>query len=89
MVNANIRTDGLVIVLIGPGAGGDGKGWGLLNGRLVPIPGNNPELRNLIAATVSVNAVELAGENAELAGLTKAAQVAMLDAATKVTAGLR
>ncbi len=89
MSNANLRTDTLAIVLIGPGAGGDADGWGILNGRIIHIPGNNPELRNLVAATVAVSAVQTAGENAELAALSKAAQAAMLDAGAKVAAGIR
>ena len=89
MSNANLRTDGIVVVLVGPGAGGDADGWGILNGRIIHIPGNNPELRSLIAATVAVDAVEIAGENAELAALNKAAQAAMLDAGSKVAAGIR
>lgn len=89
MTNANVRTEGLVIVLVGPGAGGDADGWGILNGRIIHIPGNNPELRNLVAATRAVNAVQFAGENAQLAALNKAAQAAMLDAGSKVAAGIR
>ncbi len=56
---------------------------------VVPIPGSNPELRSLIAATIAVDAVEIAGETAELSSLNKAAQVAMLDAGAKVAAGIR
>ena len=88
MTQANLRTDDLVIVLIGPSQGGDATSWGIRGGRIVPIPGNNPELRNLIAATVAVNAVETAGENAELAALGKAAQAAMLTAGGKLAATL-
>jgi hypothetical protein len=88
MVNANIRADGLVIVLIGSGPGSDGGGYGILNGRLVPIPNNNPELRRLIAATESVQAVEAAGETVNLADLGKIAQATMLDAAGKLSAGI-
>ena len=88
MANAHVRTEGIVIVLMGPAAGGDANSWGILNGRIVPIPGNNPELRNLIAAASAVNAVEVAGENAALAALGKAAQAAMLDAGAKVAAGM-
>ena len=88
MAHANARTENLVIVLLGPGAGGDGNSWGIVNGRIVPIPGNNPELRNLIAATRAVNAVEVAGENAALAALGKAAQSAMLEAGAKLSAGM-
>jgi hypothetical protein len=89
MTTTNLRTDGLVIVLFGPGAGGDADGWGIRNGRIIHIPGNNPELRNLVAATRAVNAVQVAGENAELAALGKAAQAAMLEAGAKVAAGVR
>ena len=89
MVNANVRAENLVVVLIGPGAGGDADTWGIINGHIVHIPGNNPELRNLIAATRSVSAVEAAGENAALAALGKAAQAAMLDAGSKLSVGLR
>jgi hypothetical protein len=89
MVNANIRTDNLLIVLIGPGAGGDAPTWGIQNGRIVHIPGNNPELRRLVAATLSVNAVEEAGETANLGDLGKLAQAAMLDAGAKLGATLR
>jgi hypothetical protein len=88
MPNANIRHDSMVVVLIGPGQGGDGNGYGLVNGRLVHIPGNNPELRRLIAATLSVQAVETAGETAKLADLGKIAQAAMLDAGVKLAAGI-
>lgn len=89
MTTTKLLNDGLVIVLVGPGAGGDADGWGILNGRIIHIPGNNPELRNLVAATRAVNAVQIAGENAELAALNKAAQAAMLDAGSKVAAGIR
>lgn len=88
MPNANIRHDSMVVVLIGPGQGGDGTGYGLVNGRLVHIPGNNPELRRLIAATQSVQAVETAGETAKLGDLGKIAQAAMLDAGVKLAAGI-
>ena len=89
MVNANIRAESLVIVLIGPGQGGDGTGHGILNGRIVPIPGNNPELRRLIAATQAVTAVEAAGEAVNLADLGKIAQATMLDAGVKLAASVR
>ncbi len=85
----NIKTENIVVVLIGPGAGGDAPGYGFVNGRLIHIPGNNPELRNLVAATRAVNAVEFAGENAELAALSKVAQSTMLDAGAKLVAGIR
>ncbi len=88
MVNANIRADSLVVVLIGPGKGGDGTGYGLVNGHLVHIPGNNPELRRLIAATQAVQAVEVAGETVKLQELGKIAQSTMLDAGSKLAAGL-
>ena len=88
MATTHPRHEGIVIVLMGPGAGGDANSWGIVNGRIVPIPGNNPELRNLIAAARSVNAVEVAGENAALAALGKAAQAAMLDAGAKLSAGM-
>jgi hypothetical protein len=88
MANTHVRTEGIVIVLMGPGAGGDANSWGIVNGHFKPIPGNNPELRNLIAAASAVRAVEAAGENAALASLGKAAQAAMLDAGTKLAAGM-
>lgn len=88
MANTHVRTEGIVIVLMGAAAGSDAPSWGIINGRIVPIPGNNPELRNLIAAASSVNAVEVAGENAALAALGKAAQAAMLEAGAKLSAGM-
>ena len=86
MVNANIAA-GPVIVLVG--GSNDAEGWGIVNGHIVHIPGNNPQLRNLVAATRAVSAVQVAGEHAALAALGKAAQAAMLEAGTKVAAGIR
>ena len=73
-----------VIVLIGPGAGGDGGGHGLLNGKIVKIPGNNPELRRLIAATEAMHAVDRAGAEGHLSELSRVAHAAMAEAATEI-----
>ncbi len=86
MATANARIPNLVIVLMGPAGGSDAPSWGIANGHIVHIPGNNPELRNLVAAATAVNAVEIAGENTALSALNKAAQSAMLDAAGKLAA---
>jgi len=86
MVNANIRTDNL---FIGPGVGGDAATWSIQDGRIVPIPGNNPELRRLIAATLAVNPVDVAGEAAQLGDLGKIAQATLLDAGARLGATLR
>jgi len=50
------------------------------NGRIVPIAGNHPELRRLVAATLTVHAVEAAGETAPSGVLGELAQATLLDA---------
>ena len=73
-----------VVVLIGPGAGGDGGGYGWRNGKIVKIPGNNPEVRRLIAAAEAAYAVDRVGAEGHLSELGRVAHAAMAEAATEI-----
>ena len=85
----NIRTENIVVVLIGPGAGGDAPGSGFVNGRLIHISGSNRSCATSSRPPPRSTPSEFAGENAELAALSKVAQSTMLDAGAKLVAGIR